>query len=312
MDQTGLRGELKDLHRGRGIRRPEVRSWLGPELQAVLDLAPDTSDDDVRTRLVRLIRDNVETFPRDLRYLFLVAAGVLVDEPFLEDRLAVAEKELDRSGRVLRRRLRVAEQLLADAIASRYEEGSSPFEDRGWQWEEHDLHLVLRKDAVLTLTRTLRALADHQKYVHEAFVIPGYLDPGAELEFEALEGLTLLDVDRDSPSHWGATLELPQTLRRGQTLRTCLRVRVPRARALNPYMVLAPLRPARSARVSVDFGRPPIAERAWIVNDAVPSDILGHPASVTDIDLNETPVVTAEVLKPRIGLAYGVGWSWAG
>jgi hypothetical protein len=311
MDLTGLRGELKDLHRGRGVRRPELRSWLGPQLQAILDLAPDTSDDEARTRLVQLIQHGSQKFPRDLRYLFLVASGIAVDHPFLEDRLAVAEQALDRSPRALRRRLRVAEELLADVLAGQYESGAGPFEDRGWQWEDHDLHLVLRDDAVLTLTRTLRALADHQKYIHEAFVIPGTLDPDAHLEFEALEGFALLDVDHDSPSSWGATLELPQTLRRGQTLLTRLRVRVPRARALNPYMVLAPLRPSRSARVSVDFGAPPIAADAWVVHDSVPSDIAARPFAAPPVDLVATPVVTAEASRPRIGLAYGVAWTWA-
>ena len=216
MEDTPLRAELKELHRGRGIRRPAVRSWLGPELQGFLGLTATTPDDDARNALVQLIREHTGAFPRDLRYLFLVAAGVLVDHPFLEERLAVAEKALDRSARVLRRRLRTAERLLADSLLQTYSEGTGPFEDKGWQWEEHHFDLVLRDSARLTLNRSLRALADHQKYIHESFVIPGPLAPGTAMSFRARSGFSVLDVDHSSPNSWGVTLELPHTLTREQ------------------------------------------------------------------------------------------------
>ena len=311
MDQAGLRDELKDLHRGRGVRRADVRSWLGPELQAIARVSDSTSDDDARSALVQLIRDHSSTFPRDLRYLFLVATGILVDHPFLEERLAVAEQALDRSSRVLRRRLRTAEQLLADSLTQTYSRGTGPYESQGWQWEEHRFHLVLRTDAQLTLTRSLRALADHQLYIHESFVIPGRLADGMELSFEAVTGLTVLDVDHSSPNNWGVTLELPQTLKRGQCLETELRVTVPDSRALNPFMVIAPLRPSRRAVVSVDFGNPPVARQSWIIDAAIPSDVASHGLRGRILDPASSPVVTGEFVAPRVGLAYGVGWDWA-
>lgn len=310
MEDTPLRAELKELHRGRGIRRPAVRSWLGPELQGFLGLTATTPDDDARNALVQLIREHTGAFPRDLRYLFLVAAGVLVDHPFLEERLAVAEKALDRSARVLRRRLRTAERLLADSLLQTYSEGTGPFEDKGWQWEEHHFDLVLRDSARLTLNRSLRALADHQKYIHESFVIPGPLAPGTAMTFRARSGFSVLDVDHSSPNSWGVTLELPHTLTRGQTLDTSLVVTVPSARALNPFMVLAPVRPCRQASISVDFGDPPAAASWWVVDGALPSDVLSSRVSEVR-DAAAHPVATSHFTAPRAGLAYGIGWTWA-
>ena len=311
MDRAVLRTELKDLHRGRGVRRTDVRSWLGPRLQEVVGIGDSTSDDDARIALIQLIREHSSTFPRDLRYLFLVATGIVVDQPFLEDRLAVAEQALDRSPRVLRRRLRTAEQLLADSLAQSYPRGAGPFEDEGWKWEDHHFELVLRYYARLTMSRTLRVLADHQKYIHESCVVPGQLAAGLELSFEALVGLAVLDVDHASPNSWGVTLELPRTLTRGQALDTRLVVNVPDARALSPFMVLAPVRPSRKATVTVDFGDPPVAESSWVIDGAVPSDVAARVRSNHTIDPRLSPVVTGEFVAPRQGLAYGVGWSWA-
>lgn len=311
MEGTDLSAELKELHRGRGVRRPDVRSWLGLQLQGILRIDSTTSDDDARSALVQLIRENTAEFPRDLRYLFLVSTGIVVDHPFLETRLAVAEQALNRSPRVLRRRLRSAEQLLADSLTQRHVGGSGPFDDQGWQWENHQLELVLRSQARLTLRRTLRALADHQKYVHESFVIPGRLAPDAELTFEALVGLAVLDVDHSSPNSWGVTLELPHTLERGQLLETELAVTVPDARALSPFLVLAPIRTSRGAVVSVDFGIPPVAATSWVIDGAIPSDVASYVHKGIPVDPTITPVVTGAFTAPRLGLAYGVGWSWA-
>ncbi|HEY3544969.1 MAG TPA: hypothetical protein VGK17_02620 [Propionicimonas sp.] len=311
MEGMGLRAELKELHRGRGVRRPDVRSWLGPRLQAILRIDSTTTDDDARSALVQLIRENTAQFPRDLRYLFLVGTGIVVDHPFLEERLAVAEQALDRSPRVLRRRLRSAEQLLADSLAQTHSRGNGPFDDQGWQWEDHQLALVLRSDARLTLRRTLRALADHRKFIHESFVIPGTLDPGSDLTFEALVGLEVLDVDHSSPNSWGVTLELPETLARGQLLETELVVTVPHARALNPFLVLAPIRTSRRARVSVDFGVPPAATTSWVIDGAIPSDVASYIHRGVPVDPRTTQIVSEEFIAPRLGLAYGVGWTWA-
>lgn len=309
MDADRLREELKDLHRGRGVRRPAAMTWIGPELQAALGLAPDTPDAEARSALVAFIREHTEKFPRDLRYLFLVATGIAVDAPMLTDRLELAEQSLDRSVRVLRRRLRVAEELLTESIVQSHERRTGPFEDSGWQWVEMEIALRLDTPADMTMTRTLLALEDGQRYIHHGFVIPGMADPAAVVTFEAIQGLTIVDVDHTSPNSWGVTMKLPGTLARGETLETALRVGVPDPRALNPYLAFAPIRPCRRARLSVDFGDSGLAREAWLLDAVYPSDASIIPTTTIDVATN--PVVVGEFERPRIGLAYGVGWRWA-
>lgn len=137
------------------------------------------------------------------------------------------------------------------------------------------------------------------------------------VEFEAIRGLIIVDVDVDhaAPSTWGVTLKLPDSLARGESLDTGLRVRVPAPRALNPYMVLAPIRPTRRARVSVDFGDSGLAREAWLLDEVFPSDLTLHPRLMAPasavIDVAAHPVVAGGFDRPRIGFAYGVAWLWS-
>lgn len=310
MNADSLRTELRALHRGRGVRRPDVHSWLGPELQSILGITSHTSDEEARTALILLLDAQLASFPRDLRDLLLIALGVDADQPFLAQRLARAEATFDRSSRVLRRRLRVAEQLLIDSLLAESGRGSSVFDNTGWQWEQHDIDLVLRDTATLTLSRTLRSLTDEPVTIYEAFGIPDRSQPDAELSFRATEGFTVADVERPSSTLWGVTLRLPTSLRRGDELRTSLEVTVSDARALNPFLALAPLRPCRRARISVDFGEPRLARRAWVLDGVVASDMAGFSAEVIGLDLAAGPVVSASFASPRQGLAYGIGWEW--
>lgn len=311
MDDVAISAELRELHRGRGIRRPDIHEWLGAELQRILNIDPNTNDDEARASLIQLLDENTQTFPRDLRYLILMASGVSSDEPFLEQRLAVAERALDRSPRVLRRRLRVAEQLLGEALAVAHADTRGPFNDHGWCWEDHELDLVLAHDATLTLTRTVRSLTDRPKQIHEAFGIPGQLDQGTDLTFTAVEGLTVAEVLHTSKSLWRVTLELPPDLARGEVRETKLQVHIPKARAMNPFMALAPLRPARSLKVKVDFGTPSAASRAWVLDGVISSDMDGLGDEVRDLDLTQSTRAKASFTRPYPGLAYGIGWEWA-
>lgn len=311
MDEVAISAELRELHRGRGIRRPNIQRWLGAELQRILAIDPTTNDDEARAALIKLLDENTQAFPRDLRYLLLMASGVSSDEPFLEQRLAVAERVLDRSPRVLRRRLRIAEQLLGETLAVAHADIRGPFNDHGWSWEDHELDLVLADDATLTLTRTVRSLTDRPKQIHEAFGIPGSLEPGTDLTFTAVEGLSVVEVLRPSKTLWRVTLELPADLARGEVRPTTLQVHIPRARAMNPFVALAPLRPARSLKVNVDFGTPSAASRAWVLDGVISSDMAGLGNEVRDLNLATSTKVSASFSRPYPGLAYGIGWEWA-
>ncbi len=55
MDRSQLKAELARLRKGRGIGRPGLLSTLGPLLQDILDVSPDTAEEEARTRLLTLL-----------------------------------------------------------------------------------------------------------------------------------------------------------------------------------------------------------------------------------------------------------------
>lgn len=308
MTREGLQRDLKALHHGRGVRRPKVSAWIGADLLAVMGGASGRTDAELRSALTRLLARSLQSLPKDLRYLFRVAVGLDSDLPKLEERLAVASRALDRSGRVLRRRLRDAEALLADALLQERPETGNWWDADGWQWLGMCAHLVLREDAVLMLEQEVLALTAQPKFIHQMFTIPG-LAADEEPDFEAVTGVELVQVERTGPTGWRASLELPRDMVGGETLGTMLRIRVPRASALEPYLAMAPIRESSAAAVSVDFGEDADGWSSWVLNGVLPSD-LGSLASLP-IPADAKPTVgRVEVSfeRPRVGLAYGIAW----
>lgn len=309
--REGLLRDLKALHHGRGMRRPKVRRWIGADLMAVMGGTPDHSDAELRSALAGLLTRYTQSLPSDLRYLFRVAVGLDVDLPMLEARLMLAEEKLDRSVRVLRRRLRESEALLADALLQ--DRSTMNWWDAdGWQWLGVGAHLVLRDDAVLLLHQEVLALTAQPKFIHEMFTIPG-LAADEEPEFEAVEGIELLQVERTGPTGWRASFELPRDLVDGETVETVLRIRVPRASALQPYLAIAPIRESSGTVVGVDFGEAAEGLSYWILDGVLPSD-LGS-AGTMPVPADAQPVVDRVGVtfeRPKVGLAYGIAWHASG
>lgn len=311
MQKEGLLGDLKALHHGRGLRRPRVRSWLGPDLREALGVTPGLSDAELRSGLARLLARHTQALPHDLRYLFRVAVGLEADQPMLEQRLTVASVRLDRSLRVLRRRLRTAEELVADSIAVERDSEPRWFDAHGWQWLESAYDLVLRGDATLTMRRSVHALSSHQKFIHEMFTVPG-VGPDEDVTFLAIKGLSIMEVDRVSASGWRVGLELPRELSSGETHGTVLQLRVPRARALSPFFVVAPVREIPMVHVGVDFGEESPATSWWPLDGVLPSDLwLQHSPPAGREALPARGVVRRDFTAPRVGLAFGIAWTWA-
>ena len=95
----------------------------------------------------------------------------------------------------------------------------------------------------------------------------------------------------------------------GESIDTVLRLRVPRANALHPYLVVAPLREVSDVRVSVDFGPMTAASTCWILDGVLPSDL--GPSGTMPAGIDPLPalgLITRRFRAPRIGLAYGVAW----
>lgn len=312
VDEAGLLAELRDLHRGRGIRRVAVRAWLGPLLREAAGIDQAMSDETARSRLVDLLREKTAAFPRDLRYLFEVASGIAIDRPFLEDRLALAEKALDRSQRVLRRRLREAERLLADSLLpGTTDVVADRFDLRGWEWVTQDYHLSFDPVPVFTVARTVRALHKPLTSMREMFIFPHPAADSEVLRVEAVSGCRSTEVQRESGTGWSLGWELDEPLPPGQTHDMVVRLIPPGLHVLAPVVGIGPLRPMRRLRLTVDFGDPPVATSAWRLDGAMSSLLLAYTEGSQRYDPAVTRVVTAEFDNPRVGLMYALAWEWA-
>lgn len=308
MAREGVLQELKALSNGRGLRRPDVRSWVGPDLLEVMGASPRHTDAELRSVLARLLTRHSQPLPKDLRYLFRVAVGLGADLPRLEGRLTLASQKLDRSTRVLRRRLREAEALVADSLLHQQGDTAHWWDAQGWQWLGVGAHLVLREDAVLTLDQEVLAMTAQPKFIHEMFTIPG-LTAGEEPLFEAISGIQIVQVERTGAMGWRVSMELPHDLAGGEAVGTTLRIRVPRASALQPYMALAPVRDSSRAMVTVDFGAATAATSFWALDGVLPSDLGSVSTAAIPPDAMPAMGLASRTFeRPRVGLAYGIAW----
>ncbi|WNV83913.1 hypothetical protein [Umezawaea sp. Da 62-37] len=110
-----LVAELKELRRGRGVLRPEVKSNLGHLIGALCGISAKDDEGEARAKLLATLSDLASELPEDLRICF-TAAFALTEEarlPFYLERLEWAGTRLGREVRTVRRR--VDESLLSVA-----------------------------------------------------------------------------------------------------------------------------------------------------------------------------------------------------
>lgn len=312
VDEAGLLAELRELHRGRGVRRPALRTWCGPQLREAAGIDAEMSDAVARATLVEFLKDRIGSFPRDLRYLFEVASGISVDRPFLEQRLALAEKALDRGPRVLRRRLRSAEQLLADGLLpDEPDAAGDPFDLRGWEWVAQDYRLRFDPEPEFTIVRSIRALRRPLTSIREMFVFPHPAGGDAVLGAEGLAGCRLMTLERESPNGWAVEWSLDEPLPPGATRTLAVRIRPPGRHVMAPIIGIGPLRPMRLLRLSVDFGDPPVASSAWRLEGVMSTLLLNYIDGSERYDPAVTREVSVEFENPKPGLMYALAWEWA-
>lgn len=308
MDVELLRAELSTLSKGRGLARSNPRGWIGPVLWRILALDGDASDDICRDRLRGVLVDASDVLPADLRFLFLAALGEQSDLPFLESRLGEAGELLDRGIRALRRHLREAERLVAEHLVERQQAGTDPLDGDAWHWRNQEICLSERPEPGILLGRTVVSLRAGLDTLDEVFTIPDSAGDGA-VSFTAVEGFLGVDVQEQAGNTWLVTLHLAP-MRLGESRWTQLRVGLPRVDMLEPYLLLAPVRRHTGARITVDFGDPSFAARAWILDAVLPTQLAAAREAGQEVDPSNGPVAVA-FEGPRPGFVYGLGWDWA-
>lgn len=298
-DPDPLLEELARMHRGRGLRTPDLRRHLGPALREVLGL-----DDDQLTPNAVLdeLREAITLLPQDLQVVFLHGLGARSSEPYLGERLAAAGAALSRDARTVRRRLSDANALVAQAL--RAPVLTSPTA-RPVRYLSHEATTDLRHPGVrLTSTKVVLRRRSGPIIVQERFGTPGSTAQEPALE---VRGAALQQVTAVSGSVWQATLELPD----GDPHTTAaysVVVSADRA-SLSPFTVVVPMQVLNSCSVTVHLGdlHPVTAVRE--VRGELPVTLYEERPSQGSEPTS--PTLRMDVDRPQLGLAFGFAWAWS-
>lgn len=306
MDASQLKTELARLRKGRGIGRPGLLSMLGPLFQDILDVSPDTAEEEARTRLLTLLNGEVSGLPADLRLLVQAAFGITSSHPLLHQRLADVGSLLQRDARTLRRRLTDADQLLADRIVLRYAPRQGLVRP-GFHWVSYHFDVdVSTPSPVFVSTRTLVATVDQLTEIGEVVSIPIVGDSDS-LQVEGVSGCTYVGRDSLSATSWRLRFSLPRPVALGETYDTVVRFTWPGRDWIQPVAAIVPMRPVDRFGVSASFGSPRTCSTAWVLNGTLPTAI-GDPSPDQMITTESVDVEFDDLL---LGHAYGIAWTWA-
>lgn len=254
------------------------------------------------------LRASVRQLPGDLATLYLAAVAMSDSAPFLSRRLEHAGEVLQRHPRTLQRRLRAADELMAEILTRRaaVRAGESAVMARGWSIVEFSSRLRLgREPTEFVSRRRIRVVVPELTEVTDLFSLPA--SSADAIEVEALSGCTLTEVRRTAESVWQLRLALPRPLKMGEEHDLALVVRVGNGHPLPPHAVLAPSRACAAFDVTVETGDS--GAHDFVRLDGVPLVVLGdeHPSGTPVEVVDGTAHCAFTDLTP--GMAYGLVWS---
>jgi len=295
-------GELMKLQRNRGLQAGDIGSKVGPSLARLTGFSPARGAEG-RQSLARQLVRAAHTLPPDQRMIFLRASAVRpTDASTLSERLDSVITTIDRSFRVVRRRLSeanlaVAERLIATAV-----------DDRGWFLAELRATVDFREERPIhRAQRTLVVTAPTLERVTEMISLPGFGDEAPELLVKGAARLE--EVNQTGPQTWEFILRLDAPRACGDLVEYETALRLPSRREGDPLSVMAPRRDCWRFETQVHLGG--LADRAWVLDGVTAPTALSEEPGGTPIDLaaDPSPSVTFRDLTP--GLVYGIKWHWA-
>lgn len=295
-----IASELARLQRNRGLQSAVLTPRVGPMVASLTGFDGNRGAEG-RDSLARTLVRLAHGLAPDLRLAFLHACAVRAsDPPTLQERLELVAQRIDRSVKVARRRLdvanlRVAERLLDEVL-----------DDRGWFLArlvteadftaEHPVHLA---------QRTLVVTAPILRRVTEMISLPGQ---ESEPDFTVTGSASLSDVRRAGSEAWEFSLTLDAVYECGDTVTYDTAVRLPSRMVGEPFSVMAPRRPCFSFETTVHLGD--LADRAWILDGVTPPSALSEDPGGRRVDLTASTSPSAAFRDLTPGLVYGVKWRW--
>lgn len=308
-DVAVVTAEIAALHRGRGLRRPDLH--IGPGLHAALQLEPRASLDEVRDHLVAALRASATSLPKDLQLVFLNAAALTASDRSLGGRLSHAAAALDRDPRTIRRRLAQANVGVATALVR----GTRRPVEMGNAWfiQEFEAITDLRGERpVLTARKIAVPTLGGVHLVKEGFGLPRTSPDRPDPQIRVVEGGHVESISREGESVWSFLVRLDRPTEAGVAREVVLEVTVDSRDGLTPYTAYSAYRACRLVTTTVYFPLDEPPSQVWCHDGVVPVRLADESPAATDrlVVPDENGCVTASFPSPQLGLTYGLHWRW--
>lgn len=304
MEPDHLVADLARLHRGRGLRSPDLDKVLGPTLRTMLGI--DDKHPGPQAVLEQL-QAAIASLPEDLQVVFLHGLGVRSSEHFLRERVAAAGSILHVTPRTVRRRLAEANTLVARALRDPALTGARALPVRHLN---HQVTTDLRRPVIrLASAKTVFRRRPGEIVLMERFGVPG--NRGSGQPPLSVGGAELVGLEPTSGSIWEARVRLPAA-DAGTTTTFSITIEQPDTILLSPFTVVVPMQLLNQCSITVLFGDAHPVSNVREVRDALPVTLYEPPVPGGSRPGTVPPSVTMTVDRPQLGLAFGYAWAWAG
>lgn len=302
-DAAVLLGELKALHRGLGIWRPDLGAALGPRIVAALGLDPASPQ--MRNELVGHLTRLASDLPNGPREAFLAGSGITSRSRLLHERLSETQTDLDRGGRTLRRRLTEGESLMAQLLAAELAGGPQTVgTSRGWVIRR--MECSARLDLARPVVSRVRELLVTQPLteVVGTFSVPAKTASGrCEIRVASIGDTPRASLERLSLSSWSYRIPLARTLVPGEAFTYGIGLTFASMGCIRPYLLTIPSGTCRYFKASVRLAD--TTTRLWRLDGISPMAI-DDPRPADDVE--STTELVAEFTDLTPGFAYGMRW----
>lgn len=276
------------------------------ELAGVLRLDGSAPPEVLRENVRRRILAAAEELDKDLRAVFLTAAGFRHDAPLsVSARLQAAAVPLRISERTARRRYKQACVGIATILVST--DARSVLADIDYVFLRSRTWIDLRDDEpTIVISRTIGTRSDRIDHVDDRFRLPRFT--GEQLTVIGLEGCRAEQPSLVGTNIWALKLRFPRVLRIGDQHTFAISIRLPDRDSLEPFVGFLPHTTSLDATVELRFGdqRPALLEK---FSAPPPVDgLIRIPGSELIQPVAARHVFVFEQMKP--GLCFGVRWHW--
>jgi hypothetical protein len=310
--------ELIRLRRGFGLAALDLRDRLGPRIEKLCRITNTDNNRTIRTKILGMVKRLSASLSDDDRLIVDTTLGAALDIQHrrLSDRVDIIARHFVVAERTARRSVDRAFRCLAEEAAVLLAQPDDAVEDdpeTGW-YVRH-VTTVVRLDGdvpELTEARTIVALRAGLKIIAIRYSLPRPPGPdpkaAEDLQVSVSFGAKIVDVQRESGTHYRCLLELPVALQPDEDHEYAIVLRPPSPQAMRTHYGLVPLVDIESFRLRVRFRADRHPSAVWRFERIAPRAIDDQPVPAKQLTVDDVDEVTQEFDRMERGYGYGIAW----